>query len=65
MIAHQMGQHQAAVEYIERAIRQKGDVPAFHNNLGAVYRAMRNFPKTVECYRRALTLKPDYPMRTL
>ena len=44
-IAHQMGQHKAAIEYIERAIRQKGGVPGFHNNLGEVYRAWAIFRK--------------------
>ena len=33
-IAHQAGQHEAAVQYIERAIKLKGDVPSYHNNLG-------------------------------
>ena len=34
LIAHQVGKHGMAVEYIERAIRLKGNVAAFHNNLG-------------------------------
>jgi len=34
VIAHQVGQHQVAVEYIQRAIGLNGSAAAFHNNLG-------------------------------
>jgi protein O-GlcNAc transferase len=42
VLAHQSRQHEAAVEYIERAIRQKGDVARFHNNLGGSVSNERN-----------------------
>ena len=60
VIAHQMGEHETAVEYIERAIGLKGSAPAFHNNLGGAYRALRRIPEAIACYRRALEVKPDY-----
>ena len=60
VIAYQVGRHEAAVEYIGRAIGLKAGEAAFHNNLGEAYRALRRIPEAVACYRRALELKPDY-----
>ena len=40
VIAYQVGKHEFAVEYIRRAIGLKGNVAAFHNNLGEAYRAL-------------------------
>ena len=60
VIASQMGQHEAAAEYIERAIGLKEDVAVFHNNLGEVYRALGRNSQAVACYRRALELNPHY-----
>jgi predicted O-linked N-acetylglucosamine transferase (SPINDLY family) len=60
VIAHQVGQHQVAVEYIQRAIGLNGSAAAFHNNLGEACRALRRVPEAVACYRRALELKPDF-----
>ena len=37
VIAHQVGQHEVAVEHIGRAIGLNGNVAAFHSNLGAVH----------------------------
>ena len=34
VIAHQMGKHEVAVEYMRRAIGMNGNVAAFHSNLG-------------------------------
>ncbi len=60
VIANQMGEHEVAVEYIGRAIGLKSTTAAFHNNLGEAYRALRNLPQALACYRRALDLEPDY-----
>ena len=60
LIAHQVGKHEAAVDYIGRAIGLKGNTAAFHANLGGAYVALRRIPEAVICYRRALELKPDY-----
>ncbi len=59
VMASQGGAHEVAVEYVRRAIGLKGNVAAFHSNLGRVYRALRRIPEAVACYRRALELKPD------
>jgi predicted O-linked N-acetylglucosamine transferase (SPINDLY family) len=60
LIAHQVGQHAIAIEYFGRAIALKGNVAAFHNNLGEAYRVLRQIPEAIACYRRALELRPDY-----
>src|SRR5271157_3127927 len=60
LIAHEVGKHGIALEYIGRAIVLKGNEAAFHSNLGGVYVALRRIPEAVACYRRALELKPDY-----
>ena len=60
VIASQMGRHEVAVEYIERAIRLQGSAAFFHNNLGEAYRALRRNPEAVACYRRALELRPGF-----
>lgn len=60
VIASQVGQNEIAIEYIGRAVRLKEHEPAFHNNLGEAYRALRNVSEASACYRRALGLKPDY-----
>jgi tetratricopeptide (TPR) repeat protein len=59
VVAHQRGNHEAAVEHIARAIRLEGDVAGFHSNLGEAYRALRRFPEAIACQRRALELKPE------
>jgi predicted O-linked N-acetylglucosamine transferase (SPINDLY family) len=59
MIAHQLGNHELAVEYIGRAIGLDGNVAAFHNNLGGAYYALHRLPEAIACYRRAVELKPD------
>ncbi|MGO8749538.1 MAG: tetratricopeptide repeat protein [Thermoguttaceae bacterium] len=60
LIAHQVGKHGLAVEYIGRAIRLKGNAAAFHNNLGNALKDQGKLDDAVACYRRALELEPDY-----
>ena len=60
ILALQAGEPDAAVEYIERAIRAKEGVPTLHNSQGEAYRALRRTPEAIACYRRALELEPDY-----
>ena len=45
VIASQMGKHEAAVEYIGRAIRVEAGMRLLPYNLGEAYRALRRFPK--------------------
>ncbi len=61
VIAHQVGKHEIAVEYIGRAIRLNGSATAFHYNLANTFKDQGKLDEAVACYRRALELKPDYP----
>jgi tetratricopeptide (TPR) repeat protein len=60
VVAHQVGKHEVAIDYIGRAIGLNGTEAAFHGSLGEAYRAMRRLPEAVACYRRAVELKPDF-----
>ena len=60
VIAHQVGQHEIAADYIGRAIALNGTEAVFYNSLGAALRALRKVPDAVACYRRALQLKPEF-----
>ena len=60
VMASQRGEHELAVQHIARAIGLKGNVAAFHNNLGEACRALHRTAEAIACYRRALELKPDY-----
>ena len=59
VIANQAGKYKIAVEYLERAIGLKGDVAAFHHNLGDALLALRRLPEADARYRRALELDPN------
>ena len=60
VIAHQVGQDDIAIEYINKAIMQNPIVADFHNSLGEAYRAQGRLEEAMACYRLALTLRPAY-----
>src|SRR5262245_53726032 len=60
LVAHQMGQHDVAVDYISRAIRLSGAESAFHSNLGNALQALQKLDEAIAAYRRALKLNPDF-----
>ncbi len=60
LIAHQVGKHGIAIEYIERAIGLNGNVANYHFHLGEAYCSLHMILEAVACYRRALELKPDF-----
>ena len=61
VIAHQVGQHELAVELIGRAAALAPDTPAIHSNLGEAYRHLHRLDAAVANFHRALTLQPDFP----
>jgi predicted O-linked N-acetylglucosamine transferase (SPINDLY family) len=60
VIADQVGKHEVAIEFMERAIGLEGNAAVFHNSLAGAYGALRRIPEAFACYHRALELKPDY-----
>ncbi|HEY1725349.1 MAG TPA: tetratricopeptide repeat protein [Steroidobacteraceae bacterium] len=60
VIAHQQQRSDVAIDLINQAIAQNGQVPAFHTNLGNALKARGRLDDAVAAYRRALALKPDH-----
>jgi predicted O-linked N-acetylglucosamine transferase (SPINDLY family) len=58
--AFQTGQHEAAVEYISRAIELNGAEASFHYSLGNVFKVIHRWDDAIRCYGRALELRPDF-----
>ncbi len=61
LLAHQVGRHDTAVKLISQAIALRGDQPAFHSNLGEVYRAMGKLTEAGQSFRQALRLNSTCP----
>jgi tetratricopeptide (TPR) repeat protein len=59
VVAHQVGQHQLAVERIGRAISLRPGAVAFHSNLGAAYVALGKLSEGASSFQRALQIQPD------
>ncbi len=58
--AHQVGNHELAIELIGRSIQLNGDEAHIHNNLGGACRACGRFLDAITAFGRALELNPDY-----
>jgi len=59
LIAHQVGEHELAVERIGRAIGLNPKAAVFHSNMGAVYTALGKLAEAVGSYRQALEIQPN------
>ena len=60
VLALQSGRLPLAIDTISLAIKQNGQMPAFHNNLGNAYAAAGKWQDAEISYRRALDRKRDY-----
>lgn len=61
LLAHQVGRHELAIEWIQRALRRGGPHPVMLNNLGEAYRLAGKWEDAATCYLRALELTPELP----
>ncbi|HEV3301844.1 MAG TPA: tetratricopeptide repeat protein, partial [Planctomycetaceae bacterium] len=61
VIAHQRGDHAAAIERIRRAIGINGHNAAYYSNLGVSYRSLGRTGEALAAFRRALELSPTSP----
>lgn len=60
MLAHQAGQHDAAIAFITSAIARNPGAPHLHNNLGTAQRARGDLDAAIASYRAALQLNSGY-----
>ena len=60
VLATQAGQHELAVELINKAIAINPDFPVYFNNLGSALLFLGRFDEAAVAFRSALRLKPDY-----
>jgi tetratricopeptide (TPR) repeat protein len=58
IVASQVGRHDLAIEYINRAINLNPSEAAFHSNLATTYNALGNVTEAIGCLRRAIELQP-------
>jgi len=61
LIAFQRGNLSEAEQLIQKAILKNPSMPAFHNNLGQVYRRQGKLDQAIQHYQRAIELNPNYP----
>lgn len=55
------GQHQTAIEHVERAIALRPDYPDAFNNLGNLLTKTGRHDEAEAAYRQAIALRPDHP----
>jgi predicted O-linked N-acetylglucosamine transferase (SPINDLY family) len=60
VLAAQVGNSDAGIELIRRAIRIKSDDAEAHNNLGVILRDKGQFDEAIAACRQAIRLKPDF-----
>ena len=59
VLAHQLRQHERALELIQRATNSNPQNANFHNSLGNVLRALERPEQSVVAYQRAIELDPS------
>jgi len=60
VIAHQVGKHDTAVEFIMKALAIKSDYVEAHSNLGLAFKDLGRLDEAVESFHKALAINPDY-----
>ena len=61
LIAHQAGNHQIAVDFIEKAIVANPSSPLFYCNLGIILNESGSPQIAITSLTKAIALKPDFP----
>ena len=60
LISRDTGNHDFAIECLQRALQLDPDNPAAHNNLGILLKNQGQLHEAVACYAQALRLQPDF-----
>jgi cytochrome c-type biogenesis protein CcmH/NrfG len=56
-----LGEAQKSVEAYQRALAIKGDDPNVLTDMGVMYRQLKDFPKAVAAFRKAVASSPTHP----
>ena len=59
LVAHQLGEHNRAVQLIGKAIKKNYKVASFHNNMGNVRKALGELKLAEDSYSVSLTINPN------
>jgi CelD/BcsL family acetyltransferase involved in cellulose biosynthesis len=54
--------YRLAEQFLRKAVEINGNSAAAYNNLGSALAALGRLSEALDCYGRAISLKPDYPM---
>ena len=60
VIAHQVGQHPAAIQMIHQALQSAPKLQAAWNNLGEALRANNQVEDAIKAYQNAIALQPNF-----
>ena len=60
VLKHQKGEHSAALLLIERALKEKSNYPASHNNHGRVLQELGRYDEALQSFEKAVELQPDF-----
>ena len=60
VLSHQLGKHQEAIEFIQKALSVHGPHPVFHSNLAAAYLAIDRLLEAAAHAQEAVRLQPDF-----
>lgn len=59
-LAYQIGQHEAAIPYLEKAVGPNTTNPNFHNMAGLAYKAAGQFEKAEQAHKAATAIDPNF-----
>ena len=59
-IFKELGEHQKAKEYFEKAITIDPNFVSAHSNLGILFKKLGEYQKAKECYEKAIKINPNY-----
>ena len=49
-----------AKDLYQKVIKIDPNHSSSHNNLGTVYKVLKEYPKAINCFKKAIEIKPNY-----
>ncbi|RJQ51598.1 MAG: tetratricopeptide repeat protein, partial [Nitrospiraceae bacterium] len=59
VIAHQLGRHEAAIQFIKKAVHINSDVTSYYNDLGLAYAFKGDMEDAITFFKKALDVKEN------